>query len=102
MQSKIFLTRCLTKKSRVKLNIYGGKRRSAIGEIFFKVLIKKNQKIFSYIFNPIFLNGTLQPPHYEKGDYIDFDPMNMWHIQEHVLKMEKKSREILKGNKLYL
>ena len=46
------------------------------------------------------MNGTLQPPHYEKGDYIDFDPMNMWHIQEHVLKNGKKIKRNIKGEQV--
>ena len=30
---------------------------------------------------PKFVGGRLTPPKYEKGEKIEFDPGNMWHLQ---------------------
>ena len=48
-------------------------------------MIKNREKQLAlgreYITSPKWSNGRLLPPEYEKNEFIDFDPDNMWHLQ---------------------
>lgn len=46
--------------------------------------IRRNKQLIAgrkYIKKPKFVGGRLTPPKYEKGEKIEFDPGNMWHLQ---------------------
>ena len=46
--------------------------------------MRRSKQIFAgrkYIKKPKFVGGRLTPPKYEKGEKIEFDPGNMWHLQ---------------------
>ena len=46
--------------------------------------MRRNKQIIAgrkYIKKPKFVGGRLTPPKYEKGEKIEFDPGNMWHLQ---------------------
>ena len=46
--------------------------------------MRRNKQIIAgrkYIKKPKLVGGRLAPPKYEKGEKIEFDPGNMWHLQ---------------------